>query len=204
MNRDLLKSVNSDLLKSKVVLSVIGGVIVLLLVWWFAWMSPEGAKLTSVRQQVTNDSSTKQALSAELATLQAEKNQVKKELPYLLKVTTAIPPTEDPPGIVDELNALANQTGCTLSSVNPADTASPSGTPGLSIIPVTFTLSGKHGAVFNFLGRFYTLKRLMTISTIGLGPGGSNANILDVGDGQLYSLSVSASAYTTYVAPVTS
>ena len=37
-----------------------------------------------------------------------------KELPYLKKVTTAIPPTEDPPGIVDSLNTLANQTGCDL------------------------------------------------------------------------------------------
>ena len=40
-----LGSLNFDLLKSKVVLIVTGSVIVLLLVWWLAWMTPEGSKL---------------------------------------------------------------------------------------------------------------------------------------------------------------
>jgi len=194
---------NRDLLKSRVLLAVAGGVIVLLLVWWFAWMSPEGAKLTSVQQQVTTDQANKQQLNLELLALQAEKKLVKKELPYLKKVETAIPPTEDPPGIVDELNTLANQTGCTLSSVSVSDTVTPSGATGLSIIPVSFTLSGKHRAVFNFLKHFYTLKRLMTISTVGLAPPGTNPNILNIGDGESYSLSVTADAYTTYAAPTT-
>jgi len=43
------------------------------------------------------------------------------ELPYLKMVTTAIPPTEDPPGIVDSLNTLANKTDCNLLSVTPAN-----------------------------------------------------------------------------------
>ena len=37
-------------------------------------------------------------------------------------MTTAIPPTEDPPGIVDSLNNLANKTGCNLLTVTPSDT----------------------------------------------------------------------------------
>jgi Tfp pilus assembly protein PilO len=141
-------------------------------------------------------------LNAELVALQAEKKLVLKELPYLQKVTTAIPPTEDPPNIVDQLSTLADKTHCKLGSVNPADVVSPSGTVGLSIIPVTFTVSGTHQAVFVFLKDFYTLQRLMTISTVALAPGGTSPNILAVGDGQPYTLSVSATAYTTYVPPV--
>ena len=49
-------SVNLDLLKSKVVLIVTGCVIVLLVVWWFAWMNPEANKLSTVQQQVSTDS----------------------------------------------------------------------------------------------------------------------------------------------------
>ena len=77
-------------------------------------------------------------LNLELASLKAEKKLVLKELPYLKKVTAAIPPTEDPPGIVDSLNTLANKTGCDLLSVTPADTPSASGVTGLSDISCLF------------------------------------------------------------------
>jgi Tfp pilus assembly protein PilO len=195
MNR--LQGINFGLLKSKVVLIVTGVVIVLLLVWWFAWMTPEASKLTAVQQQVTADNTTVTQLNLELIALKAEKKLVLKELPYLKKVTTAIPPTEDPPGIVDSLNTLANKTGCDLLSVTPANFPSPSGVAGLSVITVAFSISGLHKNVFAFLTDFYTMKRLMTISNVSLSPGGTTPNILAVNDGQPYSMTVSATAYTT-------
>jgi Tfp pilus assembly protein PilO len=195
MNR--LQAINLGLLKSKVVLIVTGIVIVLLLVWWFAWMTPEASKLTTVQQQVAADNTTVTQLNLELIALKAEKKFVLKELPYLKKVTTAIPPTEDPPGIVDSLNTLANKTGCDLLSVTPANFPSPSGVAGLSVIAVTFSVSGLHKNVFAFLTDFYTMKRLMTISNVSLAPGGTAPNILAVNDGQLYSLGVTATAYST-------
>jgi Tfp pilus assembly protein PilO len=198
MNR--LGSINLDLLKSKVVLIVTGAVILLLIIWWFAWMTPESTKLSTIRQQVTADSNTVTQLNDELIVLKAEKKLVLKELPYLKKVTAAIPPTEDPPGIVDSLNTLANQTGCDLLSVTPANTPTPSGTAGLSVIPVSFSISGVHSNVFSFLRSFYKLKRLMTIGSVSLAPLGASANILAGGDGQKYSMSISATAYTTYSA----
>jgi Tfp pilus assembly protein PilO len=196
-----LKGVSFDLLKSKIVLIVTGAVIVLLLIWWFAWMTPESNKLTSVRQQVTADQQTETQLNLELISLKAEKKLVLRELPYLKKVTTAIPPTEDPPGIVDSLNTLASKTGCDLLSVTPADTPSPSGTPGLSTISVSVSLSGVHSGVFAFLQGFYKMKRLMTISTVDLSPAGSHPDVIAGGDGQQYSMSLVAEAYTTYVTP---
>ena len=117
MNR--VPSLNLDILKSKVVLIVTGCVIVLLIVWWFAWMTPEANKLAAVQQQVTTNRTQLTQLNLELAALKAESKLVQKELPFLQKVTAAIPPTEDPPGIVDSLNTLANKTGCDLLSVTP-------------------------------------------------------------------------------------
>ena len=74
-------------------------------------MTPEASKLTTVQQQVTADDTTVTQLNLELIALKAPKKLVLKELPYLKKVTTAIPPTEDPPGIVDSLNTLREQHG---------------------------------------------------------------------------------------------
>jgi Tfp pilus assembly protein PilO len=195
MNR--LQGVNISLLKSKVVLIVTGIVIVLLLVWWFAWMTPEANKLSTVQQQIAQDNTTVTSLSMELIQLKAEAKLVRHELPYLKMVTAAIPPTEDPPGIVDSLNTLANKTGCDLLSVTPANFPSPSGTAGLSVISVAFSVTGSHKNIFAFLKNFYLMTRLMTISNVSLAPGGTTPNILDVGDNQPYSMSVSATAYTT-------
>jgi hypothetical protein len=46
------------------------------------------------------------------------------------------------------------------------------------------------------------MKRLMTITTVGLSAESTSPNILAVGDGQKYNMTVTAEAYTTYVAPV--
>jgi Tfp pilus assembly protein PilO len=196
-----IRGFNLELLKSKVVLIVTGGIILLLIIWWFAWMTPESNKLATVQAQVASDQSRVTQLNLELASLKAEKRLVLRELPYLKKVSTAIPPTEDPPGIVDSLNNLATATNCDLLSVTPADTPSPSGIAGLSDISVSFTVSGTHRAVFQFLKGFYSMGRLMTINTVNLAAAGSNPNILAVNDGQQYSMSVTAVAYTTYVTP---
>jgi Tfp pilus assembly protein PilO len=198
-----LRGVNLDLFKSKVVLIVTGAIIVLLIVWWFAWMTPEANKLSTAQAQVSQDQSNVSNLNLELASLKAEKKLVLKELPYLKKVTTAIPPTEDPPGIVDSLNNLANQTGCSLLSVTPSDVPNPSTIAGLQQISVTFSVTGIHSAVFAFLNGFYQMKRLMTISNIALSSTDASQNVLAAGDGQQYNLNVSADAYTTYVAPTT-
>ncbi|MGA3216871.1 MAG: type 4a pilus biogenesis protein PilO [Acidimicrobiales bacterium] len=196
-----LRGFNFDLLKSKVVLVVTGLVIILLVVWWFAWMTPESNKLSTVQAQVSSDQTTLTQLNLELASLKAEKKLVLRELPYLKKVQTAIPPTEDPPGIVDSLNNLATATNCDLLSVTPADYPSPSGVPGLSDIGVSFTVTGGHRNIFQFLKGFYGMGRLMTINTINLGAAGANPNILAVNDGMQYSMNISAVAYTTYVTP---
>jgi hypothetical protein len=44
---------------------------------------------------------------------------------------------------------------------------------------------------------FYAMTRLMTIGSVELSPGGTSPNIMAVGDGQPYSMTVSATAYTT-------
>jgi Tfp pilus assembly protein PilO len=165
-------------------------------------MTPEANKLSTVQQQVTADQASVSQLNLQLLTLKAEQRLVLKEIPYLKKVTSAIPPTEDPPGIVDSLNNLANQTGCDLLSVTPDDTPAPTSTPGLSTIGVAFSVSGSHKDVFAFLSGFYTMKRLMTIDTVSLTSSSATVNVLAAGDGQQYSMNVGAVAYTTYVTPI--
>jgi Tfp pilus assembly protein PilO len=72
---------------------------------------------------------------------------------------------------------------------------------GLSDIGVSFSIAGSHKDVFQFLKGFYRMGRLMTINTVSMSAAGSNPNVLAVNDGQQYSMTVSALAYTTYVTP---
>ncbi|MGD1012388.1 MAG: type 4a pilus biogenesis protein PilO [Acidimicrobiales bacterium] len=199
MNR--LRHFNFEVLKSKALLITTGCVIVLLVVWWFAWMTPESNKLSTVQNQVTLDQGMVTQLNLQLAGLKADKAYVQRELPFLKKVTTAIPPTPDPPGIVDSLNTLATKTGCTLLSVTPADAPSATTIGGLYSISTSISITGSHKAVFAFLSGFYSMPRLMTITSVALSSTVTTPNILAVNDGQAYSMSIDAMAYTTYAAP---
>ena len=149
---------------------------------------------------MTTDNAMVSQLNLELAALKAEKKLVLKELPYLKKVTARSRRPRIRP-ISSMSSTPSPKTQCTLGTVTPADTPSASGVTGLSLIPVSFTLTGTHKNVFLFLNDFYALTRLMTINTVSLAATSSAPNILAVGDGQAYSLAVTADAYTTEAPP---
>lgn len=203
-----LRSISLDRFKSPVILGIVGGAIVLLVIWWFAWMVPEATKLNTVHQQQSQDASTVIQLRAEIALLQRESAQVQKDLPYLKMSEIAVPPTADPGEIVNVIDGLANKLGLKLTSITdstvvpPTSTTTAAPTSGVSTIPITFAISGSHKAIFSFMSDFYGLPRLMTLESVSLSPTGAGtakANILSVGDGQQYTANFTATAYTTNV-----
>lgn len=194
--RNRLNNLDLGRFRSPIVLGVIGGLILLLLIWWFAWMSPEANKLTTVQAQQTQLNQQVEQLQAKITQLQQESAQVQKELPYLVRYTAAAPPTPEQGLIVNQILALSKRTGVDLSSISDNTVSPPAVAGGLSTIPVDLVVSGNHSQVLNFLNGFYQLPRLMTISTLALDASGGSPNILDVNDGASYSLTMAATAYT--------
>lgn len=202
--RNRLNSLNLGALRSPVILGVVGGMIVLIIIWWLAWMSPEASKLDTVKAQETSLQAQVVTLNQQITLLKAESKLVQRELPYLSRFQTAIPPTPDIGGLVLQIDQLANKTGVNMTSISDNVVVASTVPGGLSTIPVSFTVSGNHKQVFTFLTDFYSLPRLITIQSLTLSPGaasGTTPNINNVGDGASYGLTVAGTGYTTGAPP---
>lgn len=193
-------SFNPAVLKRPLVFGPIVAIIVLALVWWLAWESPENAKLASVQQQQTAIEATQARLTTELALLQAEAKQVHVGLPFLRRYEQAIPPTPEAPQLVTELDALALRTGVTLSSVADNTLTPPAKPGGLTTIPVSMSISGTHAQVLAFIQGLYSLPRLLTLTTVSLSVP-SGGNVLNLHESLTYGATISAVAYTSYAPP---
>lgn len=193
-------SLNLAVLKRPRVFVPVLVVVVLALVWWLAWESPENSKLASVQQQQTTIEATQARLTTELALLQAEAKQVHVGLPFLKRYEQAIPTTPEAPQLVTELDALALRTGVTLGSVADNTLTPPAKPGGLTTIPVSLSISGSHAQVLAFIQGLYGLPRLLTLTTVSLSvPAGGN--VLNLHESLTYGATIGAAAYTTYAPP---
>ena len=190
-----MTSVNSQLLKRPRVWGSLVAVLVLVLAWWFAWMSPESTKLASVRAQQASQRQTEASLTAELAMLRADATRVRIASPFLAHFAQAIPAAPDAPSLVEQVYRLAVQDNVTLQSITDDNVVS-AGT-GYSTIPVSMSVAGGHDALLAFVAGLYQLPRLLTIQTLDLS---GTTSVLSAGNAS-YTASIGATAYTTYVAP---
>lgn len=181
-----------DLVRKPLVIVSIAGTLVLLVVWWFAWMQPESHKLSGIQAQEQQDLQQVASLRGQLATLRAEQTVVRSDSPFLGMFAAAIPSAPQQPALVVELYHLANRTGVKMQSVTD-NTVTPGS--GYSTIPVSISISGGHNGVESFVAGLYKLPRLVTIQSLGLsGTGDVNAS------GSVpYTATISATAYTTSV-----
>ncbi len=161
-------------------------VVVVLLVDWVAWLSPEGSKLSTLDATKASLSNQDSSLTAEITTLQNEKRLLPKNCTTLTKDLTEIPSSPDIASFYTQVTQLASISGVgtpsitynggtaasgstTSSTPAPSTTGLPS---GLSAISITLSITGDYGAVSAFIHGLDTFPRLYTISTIDV-TGGS-------------------------------
>jgi type IV pilus assembly protein PilO len=191
-------SLSLDLLKRPLVYGTLIGVVLIALVWWFAWMTPEANKLASANSQVQSDQSQISSLNTQIAALKVEDQQLPHLVHYLAFFSLAIPPLPESGDLTTELYDLSLSTKTVMNTLT--DVATINTGKGYSTIPVQISLSGNHNSVLAFLKGIYALPRLVTIQSINLSPpGGQNLNQPSTASG--FTANISATAYTTYVPP---
>jgi Tfp pilus assembly protein PilO len=190
-----MNTINRDLLNRPRVWVSLALVTVLALGWWFGWMSPEATKLASVRARQVGQRATVASLASQLAKLRADAKRVQAASPFLQRFGAAIPAQPDSPGIVEQVYHLSVRDRVSLSSITDDVLSAASGS--YSTIPVSMTVSGGHDAVLSFVAGLYKLPRLLTIQSLNLT---GITSVLATGN-STYSATISATAYTTYVAP---
>ena len=164
-----MSAFNLDLLKRPVVIVSLVAIVLLLGVWWFAWMSPESGKLSTLQVEQQQNQVKLSELNATLAALKAEQNQVKASQPFVARFVTAIPPEADQPQLFDQLVALATKTGVSLGSVSDNELVPGAVGASYSTIPVAISVSGPHSSINGFISGLYKLPRLITISALSAG-----------------------------------
>lgn len=195
-----LHSLNLDALKRPVILISLAAVVLLAAVWWFAWMTPEASKLSSVNAQIQSKTLQLNALRATLAASQHDAALLRQDGSYLRRFSAAVPPGPEAQVLTTQLFQLAARTvGAThLNQLTDDSTIPPATGQVLSRIPISISIDGPHNECLAFLNGLYKLSRLITVSAITPAPKASSSsgpdNVLAV-NAQPYTMTISATAY---------
>ena len=160
------------------------GALVLAIVVFMAWISPEGSKLSSLHGQQTQLTSQQMHLQTELSTLRRDKAHLAANCAELTNDLTKIPGTPTVDDFFHQVTALAVAAGDpntpTISvtqaasgpTPTPAAAGATAGSAGaVKAVTVNMTLSGTYGQMSAFLQGLDRFPRLFTVSTIAVSGG---------------------------------
>jgi Tfp pilus assembly protein PilO len=195
-----LQSIKFDSLKRPVTLITAGSVIVLALLWWFMWMTPQSANLATVNAKVTGLSAEDQTDLATLAADRQYSSKVGLYAGYLKMFSTAVPEVPDAGGLTTDLATLADSISPSLHITSITDdTTVPGVAPSLlGTIPLSLELNGPRQDCFAFLSDLYDQSkfvRLVTVSNFAPTPLGSATGDILKPSTELYSVAITGSAY---------
>jgi Tfp pilus assembly protein PilO len=170
----------------KVIVLLVGLVVVVayLLVW-----RPRVA-------EVADAQANRDALTAQLAQLDAAfaASATPTTVPAsALAGDVAIPPTAELPGLLRQLQQVAADAGVAQTSVSPSPPVANGGVPGATIA-VTVSASGSKAAVYDYVHRLGTLKRLFVVDKVSLLPVAADGVDPTVG---AFQLELSGRVFTT-------
>jgi type IV pilus assembly PilO-like protein len=122
---------------------------------WFMLINPQNSHASNLDTQIadTNDA----IAAARALTLEAKKG-AKIRVADLFRLTKAMPDQVDMPGIVLELNQVAQDSGITFEQITPSTTATP--ISGYLAIPITVEFEGNFYDLSDFL---YRLRNLVDV-----------------------------------------
>ena len=145
------------------------GTLVLAIIVYAAWISPEGSHLTKLHAQQTQLQLQETALQVRIATLKSEKAQLGADCQQLTTDLTEIPGTPSVDSFLQQVTALAVASG-DPSTPTISVTQATTGAGKATVTPVTvaLTLAGNYGQMTSFLQGLDTFPRLFTVTTISV------------------------------------
>jgi Tfp pilus assembly protein PilO len=195
-----------------VVLAILGAA-------WMLVVSPERKQASKLSAQVAASQSQLSSAESQLASAQSAKSQYETAYASIVSLGKAVPPSEEVPSLIDQLEQASNEKAVDFSSIVSSSTgtatpsastgAATSATPtGFTQMPFTFVFSGSFfdlDHLFQQLsdftqqtssGSLEVSGRLLTIQSVKLAPSntGSGAGSTSSGAGQLMG-TITATAY---------
>jgi Tfp pilus assembly protein PilO len=160
-------------LKNRTMLLVIGGSVLVLLIWFVAYFSPSGKQLGTISTKTQSARTEQVQLDSQLARLRAYSKETGTLALLSDRLGAALPPTTD---IYDYITALSNAGSAAhvqIQSVDPglATTGGP-----VSTTTVGVTTMGSYDQTLAFIKALYALPRLTIITSVEISGGGSTTN----------------------------
>lgn len=194
------------MLRRPVVWITIVATIFVTVVWYFAWMSPQGSKLSNENLQITSLQGHLTALQATLATDKLNEANLTQYTHLLGIFSIAVPPTPEAAQLTTEIAALADSTDVNITSLTiPPTSTSSSSTPGvvsdLSEISIGIDMTCKWSQCLKFVGGIYTYPRLITIQSFAPTPAGNSngagptIDVINPSKNQEYTIVMNGTAY---------
>jgi Tfp pilus assembly protein PilO len=160
-------------LKNRTMLLIIGGSVLVLLIWYVAYFAPSGKQLGAVGAQ-TQIAQTQQAqLNAELARLRSYSKETGTLATLSDRLGAALPATTD---IYDYITALSNAGSVADVKITSIDPGSAAVVGPVSVIPVSLSASGSYDQTLAFIKALYALPRLTVISSVDISGGGTQTS----------------------------
>jgi Tfp pilus assembly protein PilO len=150
------------------------GTVVLALIVFAAWISPEGSHLKTLKATETQLQTQETSLQVKIATLKKEKAQLGTDCQQLTTNLTEIPGTPDVDSFLQQVTALAVSSGDPNTPSISVTQATGAATAGVTPVVVAMTLEGTYGQMTSFLQGLDTFPRLFTVTSINV-TGGSVA-----------------------------
>ncbi|HUR48440.1 MAG TPA: type 4a pilus biogenesis protein PilO [Acidimicrobiales bacterium] len=146
------------------------GSVVLLLLWYFLLWSPRQAEIKAAQDRTAAAETQASSLEAEIQRLQEAQRDEPLKQARRAELQAAAPDDPALGQFILDVNAAAGASGIdfmTISQEPPA--ASESG--GLSVITLSFSISGGYFQVLDFMNRLTDMPRLVVIDSVNLTPG---------------------------------
>jgi len=144
------------------------GTLVLSLIVYAAWISPEGSHLTKLQAQRTTLQAQETALQVRIGTLKREKAQLGTDCQQLSTNLTEIPGTPDVDSFLQQVTALAVSSGDPNTPSISVTQATGGAAGGVTPVTVAMTLAGTYGQMMSFLQGLDTFPRLFTVTSIAV------------------------------------
>jgi Tfp pilus assembly protein PilO len=177
-------------LRSPLILAIIGGTVLVLIIWLVAVFLPQGSKVNKLNSQAATLQTEQNALNAKVIQLKRLKNAGLERLHN--QYTSLVPSTPNTAQYLKQINAIVAQSGCTLSSVSlalplpPAGPAAAAAGAGKAATPavvsnaytigVSLQVTGTYDDNLKLIQLIYNSPRLTTIGTVSLTGGGPTSN----------------------------
>jgi type IV pilus assembly protein PilO len=161
--------------KRNVIIGIVAGVLVVILIWFFAFYKPKSSEVSKTNDEVATAERQQQDLDATLARLRALDKERPQQQATLDKLNAAIPATPDLAEFIFEANTAAADSGVDWLSIAPTPPAA-NLTGGPSVIVLNIQVQGGFFQVLDYLNRLENLKRLVITDSVNLSAGGTDTS----------------------------